>query len=72
MSSVIKRDGTTVRFDSSKIGSAITKANTRSQEMSPEDIEKIVEMKQALSDFIIDDKINKQALNILKNYIEGL
>ena len=42
MSSVIKRDGTTVRFDSSKIGSAITKANTRSQEMSPEDIEKIV------------------------------
>ena len=42
MSSVIKRDGTTVRFDSSKIGSAITKANTRSQEMSPEDNEKII------------------------------
>lgn len=42
MSSVIKRDGTTVKFDSSKIGSAITKANTRSQEMSPEDIERIV------------------------------
>lgn len=37
-----------------------------------EQVEKIVEMKQALSDFIIDDKINKQALNILKNYIEGL
>ena len=47
MSSVIKRDGTTVKFDSSKIGSAITKANTRSQEMSPEDIERIVSAVEA-------------------------
>lgn len=39
--SVIKRDGTDVKFDSSKIRSAITKANTRSQEMTEEDIDRI-------------------------------
>ena len=38
---VIKRDGSNVQFDASKIRSAITKANSRSQEMTEEDIEKI-------------------------------
>lgn len=40
---VIKRDGTSVNFDSSKIKSAITKANNDVKEMTPEDIIKITE-----------------------------
>lgn len=47
---VIKRDGTKVVFDSSKIRSAISKANTRSREMSDEDIDKIVEVVAAKCD----------------------
>lgn len=39
---VIKRDGTNVKFDSSKIRAAIDGANGRSQEMSEDDIERIV------------------------------
>lgn len=40
---VIKRDGTKVIFDGAKIRSAIAKANSRSQEMTEVDIDKIVE-----------------------------
>lgn len=39
---VIKRDGSNVKFDSSKIRSAISKTNSRIGEMTEDDIERIV------------------------------
>ena len=39
---VIKRDGSEVTFDSAKLKSAISKANVRSNEMTVEDIDRIV------------------------------
>ena len=40
----IKRDGKYVDFDSFKIRKAITSANSRTSEMSDEDIKKIVDI----------------------------
>ena len=42
------------------------------QDTIDERVEEVLQLKQSMSDYIVDDKINKQALNILKNYIEGL
>ena len=64
---VIKRDGTNVDFNSEKIKSAITKANSRSNEMAVEEIEKITEAvvakcdraKEALSVEEIQDLVEK-------------
>ena len=39
---VIKRDGSEVNFDLTKIKSAISKANSRSNEMTVEDIDRII------------------------------
>ena len=35
-------------------------------------VEGIIEVKQAMSEFIVDDKADSRALNILKNYIQDL
>ena len=39
---VVKRDGTKVDFNSAKIRTAVSKANSRTNEMSDEDVERIV------------------------------
>ena len=41
---VIKRDGTKAKFDASKIRKAIEGANSRSNEMSQQDIDRIAEL----------------------------
>lgn len=35
-------------------------------------VEQIIEVKQAISEFIVDDKADARAINILKNYIQDL
>jgi len=61
---VIKRDGTSVSFDSSKINSAISKANTRSNEMTPDDIDHIVD--------IVEARCNRNTDNLSVEIIQDL
>ena len=61
MTRIIKRDGTVVAFDSSKIRNAIANANKRSQEMQPDDLDRITAIIsnkcQKLSDEIDVEKV---------------
>ena len=42
------------------------------QDTIDERVNKIIEMKQAMGDYIVDDKLDEKASNILREYIQDL
>lgn len=62
--SVIKRDGTKVSFSLEKIRSALSKANSRAQEMSDADINRIIE--------IVDNKCQKVTEDLTVETIQDI
>lgn len=61
---VIKRDGTLVNFDLSKIKSAISKANSRTNEMSDDELNRIME--------IVENKCNRHSGDLSVEEIQDI
>jgi len=78
---VIKRDGTKAKFDASKIRKAIEGANSRSNEMSQQDIDRIAELAakacvereakdvEAIQDIVEETLLKSEFVKTAKTYI---